>query len=267
MNFSNLRRPVWLGAEVIETAAKWPKVRPSLTSEQQAANDAFMKQWHETLPRSHKTLERFNHSFPVRSSRSGFRRTIEVGAGLGEHLVHERLSPEQEAAYNVVELRENMADQIRARHPHISVIVGDCQERLPFPDAHFDRYLAIHVLEHLPNLPACIAQAWRLLDKRRGQLLVVIPCEGGRAYSLARRVSAQRLFERTYRMEYGPIVAYEHLNRPHEILEELEPFFTVESRRFFPVAPLPIVSANLCVGLALRPRATPLGGTQAARRA
>ena len=94
----------------------------------------------------------------------------------------------------------------------MQTIVGDCQTRLPFEDGSFDRYLAIHVLEHLPNLPACIAEAWRLLDKDRGQFLAVIPCEGGLAYSLARRISAQRLFERTYGMPYETI----HLARAHQ---------------------------------------------------
>jgi SAM-dependent methyltransferase len=193
----------------------------------------------------------------VQNSRAGFSRTIEVGGGLGEHLEYERLTSAQESAYNVVELRSNMAERIRERHPLISVIVGDCQDRLPFDDGHFDRYLAIHVLEHLPNLPACVAEAWRLLDKQRGQLLVVIPCEGSPAYSLARRISAQPIFERTYQMPYRPFIEHEHLNRPYEILHELDRYFTVESRRFFPLALVPVVALNLCIGLALRPRATP----------
>jgi SAM-dependent methyltransferase len=259
MNSRRMHRRLALAEprEAVNPAGKWPKSPRPLTPEQLAANDAFMKLWHEILPRRYGRVERFNHSFPIRHSRAGFHRTIEVGAGLGEHLTHECLSAEQESSYSVVEMRTNMAEQIRARHPHISVIVGDCQGCLPFPDGHFDRYLAIHVLEHLPNLPACIAQAWRLLDKHRGQLLVVIPCEGGLAYSLARRASAQSIFERTYRMPYRPLIEHEHINRPHEILAELEPYFTIEARRFFPLPSLPIVSANLCLGLALRPRPTP----------
>jgi SAM-dependent methyltransferase len=259
MNSSRLhRRPALLGAqETLDTVSKWPKRPTPLTREQVTANDDFMKLWHEILPRRYGMIERFNHSFPVQHSRAGFHRSIEVGAGLGEHLTHESLSPEQESSYSVVEMRTNMAERLRARHPHISVIVGDCQGRLPFPDGHFDRYLAIHVFEHLPNLPACIRQAWRLLDKERGQLLVVIPCEGGLAYSLARRASAQRIFERKFGMPYRPIIEHEHINQPHEILTELEPYFTLEAKRFFPLRPLPIVSANLCLGLALRPRQTP----------
>jgi SAM-dependent methyltransferase len=237
---------------------KWPKTFPSLTPEDKAVFDDFMKVWHEVLPgRSFTAIERFNHLFPVKYSLPGFHRTIEIGAGLGEHLRYERLSPEQERSYCAVELRENMAQQIRARHPRISVIVGDCQAPLPFPDAHFDRYIAVHVLEHLPNLPACIAEAWRLLDKQRGRLLIVIPCDPGVAYSFARRISAQRLFERRYHRPYAPFITREHINRPAEIFAELEPYFLVERRRYFPLL-LPIKSANLCIGAVLSPRPSPL---------
>ena len=199
-------------------------------------------------------VERFNHSFPVRYSRPGFRATIEIGAGLGEHLSHEHLSADQERSYVAVELRDNMAERISEAHPRVQTIVGDCQTRLPFEDGLFDRYLAIHVLEHLPNLPACIAEAWRLLDKDRGQFLAVIPCEGGAAYSLARKISAQRLFERTYGMPYERFISREHINRPHEILAELSRFFTVDKRRYFPFAFLPSAEVNICIGLAMRPR-------------
>lgn len=234
----------------------WPKTLPPLSEEQERIYDDFVKHWHELLPRRYGIVERFNHSFPVHNSRPGFERTLEIGAGLGEHIHHERLTPKQEREYYALELRENMAEQIRADHPRVRVIVGDCQARLDFPDCHFDRYIAVHVLEHLTDLPACVREAWRLLDKDGGQLLAVIPCEGSPAYSLARRVSAQRLFERTYGMPYGPFIAREHINLPNEILAELRRCFTVERRRFFPLPFLPAVAANLCIGLALRPRST-----------
>src|ERR1700682_1780978 len=217
------------------TSKAWPKALEPLTREQQATYDDFVKRWHEILPRRYGLIERFNHTFPVRHSRPGFRRTIEIGAGVGEHLRYETLSPEQGADYFAVELRENMAEQIRTNHPRIKGIGGGCQDRLPFADGHFDRYIAVHVLEHLPDLPACLREAWRLLDKQRGQLLAVIPCEGGRMYSLARRISAQRIFERTYGMPYAPFIAREHLNRPHEILADLDPYFALDRRRMFPV--------------------------------
>jgi SAM-dependent methyltransferase len=242
---------------VTETTKKWPKVVPALTAEQQAVHDDFMRRWHEVLPRRYGLVERFNHSFPVRHSRPGFRATMEIGAGLGEHLSYEHLSAEQERNYVAVELRDNMAARLFEAHPRVQTIVGDCQERLPFDDGSFDRYLAIHVLEHLPNLPACIAEAWRLLDKDCGQLLAVIPCEGGHAYSLARRISAQRLFERTYGTPYERFISREHINRPHEILTELATFFTTDFRRYFPFAFVPSTQVNICIGLAMRPLKSP----------
>jgi SAM-dependent methyltransferase len=190
----------------------------------------------------------------VTASRPGFRSTIEIGAGLGEHLEHEPLTAEQEEGYYAVEVLESMAVRIRERHPRAHAIVADCQQRLDFPDGFFDRVIAVHVLEHLPNLPACIAEAWRLLDKRAGQFLAVIPCEGGLAYSLARRVSAQRIFEKRYGTSYAPFIEREHINVPAEIMGELRPYFQLERRRFFPLPFLPLVTSNLCIGLALKPR-------------
>jgi SAM-dependent methyltransferase len=231
-----------------------------MSPEQKRISDEFMKIWHEQLPNKFGVVERFNHSFPVTHSNPGFLRTIEIGAGLGEHLHYEKLSPEQEANYVAVELRENMASEIRRRFPRVKAITGDCQGKLDFPDGHFDRYIAVHVLEHLPNLPEAIKEAYRLLNKERGQMLIVIPCEGSPAYSLARKISAERVYNKHFKGGYKWLISREHINLPHEILGELNPYFTIERKRLFPLPFLPFVFNNLCIGLALRPRPQPLKG-------
>lgn len=91
-------------------AEKWPKVLPPLTPEQQQRSDEFMRLWHEVLPRRYGLVERFNHNFPVRHSPPGFTTTLELGAGLGEHLHYERLTPEQERNYHCNEYREKEMD-------------------------------------------------------------------------------------------------------------------------------------------------------------
>jgi SAM-dependent methyltransferase len=217
-----------------------------------------MKLWHEHLPSKFGVVERFNHQFPANHSHPGFLTTVEIGAGLGEHLHYERLTPEQEANYTAVELRENMAAEIRRRFPHVKAITGDCQARLDFPDGYFDRYIAVHVLEHLPALPSCIREAYRLLNKEKGQLLVVIPCEGSPAYSLARKISAERVYNKHFKGGYTWLISREHINRPHEILAELKPYFTVEKKVLFPLPFLPFIFNNLCIGLSLKPRLVPL---------
>ena len=238
--------------------AKWPKVLPTLTPEQQQRSDEFMKLWHEVLPNRYGLIERFNHNFPVRHSPAGFRTSLEIGAGLGEHLHYEKLTPEQERNYYCNEFRENMAAEIRRRFPNVQTVVGDCQQRMDFADGFFDRVIAVHVLEHLPNLPATIREAWRLLNRQNGRLLVVIPTEGSLAYSLARKISAERVWNKRFGGGYSEFYKREHINLPHEILAELDAYFTIEARSFFPLPFLPFVAINLCIGLELKPRSAPL---------
>lgn len=234
---------------------KWPKILAPLTEEQQIISNDFMKHWHEVLASKSRygMIEKFNHGYAVKHAPSQFVRTLEIGAGLGEHIHYEKLSAEQRQNYVALELRANMAAKIKEKHPEITTHVGDCQQTLPFADNHFDRVLAIHVLEHLPNLPAAIKEMHRLCNKDHGYFSVIIPCEGGTAYTLARKISAQRIFERRYQQPYQWFIEREHLNKPAEIFRELKPYFTIEHRTYFPLL-LPMVNLNLCIGLTLRPR-------------
>jgi Methyltransferase domain. len=234
--------------------AKWPKKLPPLTPEQKRRSDEFTKLWHEVLPSRYGLIEKFNHGFPVRHSPHSFKTSLEIGAGLGEHLRYENLTPEQEMNYYCNELRENMAAEIRRRFPKVQTVVCDCQQRMDFADGFFDRVIAIHVLEHLPNLPACIREVHRLLRSETGRFLVVIPTEGSPAYSLARKISAERVWNRHFDSDYAEFYRREHINLPHEILAELERCFIVTLRRFFPLPFLPFAFNNLCIGLALKPR-------------
>ena len=240
-----------------QSDGKWPKTLPPLTPEQQRINDDFVKLWHEVLPQRFGVVEKFNHNFPVNYSTAGFKTTLEIGAGLGEHLAYENLTPEQEENYFCNEFRENMAMEIRERFPRVQTIVGDCQQQIDQPDGFFDRAIAVHVLEHLPNLPACIKEVHRLLNKSRGEFLVVIPTEGSPAYSIARKISAERVYKKRYGGSYKWFYTREHINFPHEIIEELSRYFAIDSRRFFPLPFIPMVTCNLCIGLKLTPKEQP----------
>jgi SAM-dependent methyltransferase len=230
------------------TNTVWPKTLPRLSDEQERIRDDFMRHWHEVLPGRYSIIERFNHGYAASSAAAGAS-TLEIGAGLGEHLAFERYQDEN---YTAVELRGEMAEAIKRKYPRVQTIVGDCQQRLALADSSFDRALAIHVLEHLPDLPAAIAELHRVL-KHDGRLIAVIPCEGGMAYGLARRISAQRIFERRYKVSYDWFVKSEHINVPREINAELARHFEVLDRRYFPLR-VPITAANLVIGLTLRPR-------------
>ncbi|MBM3138210.1 MAG: class I SAM-dependent methyltransferase [Chloroflexi bacterium] len=239
----------------MNTNNKWPKKFPPLSPEQQKISDDFMAHWHEVLPARFSVIDRFNHEYPVRYAPKDFIHTLEIGAGLGEHLKYEKLNEEQKKNYFCLDLRENMVAIINQNFPGAQAIVHDCQEPLTqFNDGSFDRILAIHVLEHLPNLPATVSEMYRLIDKKKGVFSVVIPCEGSLAYGLARRASAQRIFEKRYKQSYDWFIKREHINSANEIIEELGKYFEVVHKKFFPFPFLPIQTPNLAIGLTLKPK-------------
>lgn len=234
---------------------KWPKILPPLSPKQHFISNDFMKHWHEILATrtEFSLIEKFNHNYAAKHTSRDFLTTLEIGAGIGEHLKYEKLTPEQKQNYVALELRQNMAEKIKKHHPEITVQVGDCQTTLPYKNNYFDRILGIHILEHLPNLPATIKEMHRLCNKNYGTFSVVIPCEGSLIYTLGRRISAQRIFERRYQQSYQWFIEREHINKPNEIIEEINPYFTIEHRCFFPFA-IPIINFNLCIGMTLRPK-------------
>jgi ubiquinone/menaquinone biosynthesis C-methylase UbiE len=232
---------------------KWPKVFPPLTTAQTEISDDFMRYWHEVLPKRYGIVDRFNHTYAVKAAPADFTRTLEIGAGNGEHLKYEKLSVDQKTNYFAVDIRENMVTELRAKFPDVNSIIGDCQGVMDFEDNYFDRILAIHVLEHLPNLPAAVKEMYRLCDKRRGVLSIVIPCEGSLAYSFARKISAQRVFQARYKQSYRWLIEREHINLPHEIFDELESYFSPVSSRYFPI-PVPLEFCNLCIGMTFTPK-------------
>jgi SAM-dependent methyltransferase len=236
-------------ASDVRGTGTWPKQLPGFTEEEKRIRDTFMARWLEYLPRRGGFVERFNHRYPLRGEAQA-RHTLEIGAGLGEHIRFEDLGHQQ---YVAVELREELADDLRESFPTVETLVADCQKRLPFEDGFFDRVLAIHVLEHLPDLPAALDEIARLLASD-GEFVAVIPCEGGLLYSLARRLTSKRLFEREFDRDYDWFIRYEHINLPWEIESELAKRFRIGDSRYFPFR-IPSVKVNLVIGLTMHPLA------------
>jgi SAM-dependent methyltransferase len=233
------------------STAFWPKTLPALSPRQVAISADFMRYWHEVLPQRYRWVERFNHGFVARTAPEWYRRCLEIGPGLGEHLNYEQMRRGQK--YVGIDIRPNMVAELAARRPEITAVCGDIQKPLDYAAGHFDRVIAIHVLEHLPDLPAAIKEIHRLIAKPGGLFQVVIPCEGGLAYWMARRIGAQRLFEQRYGESYRWFIEREHLNRPREIIRELKQWFHVSSMAWFPLG-IPAVFCNWCIGLNLQPR-------------
>jgi phosphatidylethanolamine/phosphatidyl-N-methylethanolamine N-methyltransferase len=228
---------------------RWPKSRPQLSAEQVRV----MEDWYAFFLGGAKwdkfsAIERFNQEYPLRSMVNHCR-TLEIGPGNGSHLEFEDLDRHDE--YVGIELRPNLSAEIERKYPKVRVIVGDCQRRIDAPDDHFDRAVAIHVLEHLDDLPSGLRELNRVL-KPTGRLSIVIPCEGGLGYRLGRAVTTKRMFEKRYKMPYEWMIRYDHINSAREILAELKRHFRVVHNHYYPLR-VPLVDANLVIGMTLSP--------------
>ena len=228
---------------------KWPKKFPNFSEEQKKINDDWQKYFHEINHNKFSGITHWGHNYVVRNSPSNYINTLEVGPGLGEHLKYEKLSEEQTKGYIGIELRKNMANEFKKNYPEIEIIIGNCEEIVPYKDGSFDRIIAMHLLEHLSDLPAFLKQATRLLTPT-GVLLVIIPCEGGLGYSLGRVLTSKRIFEKRYKMPYDDFIKYEHLNNAREIVKEVKKYFVIKNKNFFPLK-IPFIDANLILGLTL----------------
>lgn len=226
---------------------EWPKEVPLLSPAQQIISNDFIRYWHDILPHAYTNIEYFNHTYVLKHLPcQKYFKTLEIGAGTGTHIAMENLGRQE---YHALELRENMAEAIIKKYCTVKVHIGDCQV-MPFYESNsFDRVIAIHVLEHLPNLPNCIKEVWQIL-KPGGIFSIVIPCDPGLAYSLARKVSAERIFKRRYKQSYKWFIEREHLNSPAEILHLLGCFKEID-RVYWPLR-VPIINLNLCIGITLK---------------
>jgi ubiquinone/menaquinone biosynthesis C-methylase UbiE len=226
---------------------KWPKKTIQLTDAEHKISDDWMKYYFEINRSKFSRIIDWGHNYIAKQSPSGFTSTLEIGAGLGEQICYENLTDSQMESYVCVEFRDNMAQALKERFPKVQLCIADCQEHIPYPDSSFDRIIAVHVLEHLPNLPAFLKEAQRLL-KASGKFLVVIPCEGGAAYSLGRFLTTKRMFEKRYKMNYSRYIKTEHVNSAGEILDELSSYFKIKNKSFYPLR-IPLIDTNLCIGL------------------
>jgi len=231
----------------------FPKSIPELSHEDKIIFDDFMKIWHLELSKKKKFkfIENFNHNYSAKSHLlSKFNKkinTLEIGCGIGNHLDYENLDFQN---YYVADIRKNMLELVKLKYKEINIIECDIQKRMNFIDNYFQRINAIHVLEHLPNLPACIDEVFRLLHQD-GIFQVVLPCDPGIFYEFCRNISAKRIFEKRYNKNYDRFIQREHINSSKEIIGVISEKFETIDQNFFPFK-IPSINFNLCIGITFK---------------
>lgn len=216
---------------------KWPKQRPELTPDQQNIMLAWYEYWLPLLDQRFGAVGKFNHSFPLRTADPSIR-TLEIGVGEGTHA-----RMEKSENYFGLDLVPSLIQH------RVRMVAANAEQGIPFRSGSFDRVLAIHVLEHLANLPAALDEIIRVM-RPGATFTVVIPCEGGLGYSVGRNVSVRPIFEKKFGKNYDWMIAYDHVNTARDVLGELRTRFKAARTAYFPLK-VPVVDANLCIGLDL----------------
>jgi phosphatidylethanolamine/phosphatidyl-N-methylethanolamine N-methyltransferase len=185
------------------------------------------------LAKSHEWCER---RF---SEKDTFARTLEVGAGTGVHLRYVRHRFDE---YVMTDLNPPMLAQAAKRASGNVVVEAQDASKLTYNDEVFDRVIATHILEHLPE-PHRVLREWVRVLKPGGILSIVLPCDPGFAWRFGRRLGPRKTFTEAG-IDYDYWMAREHINPINNLVAFLRFYFEDKKEQWLPLR-IPSMDANL----------------------
>jgi SAM-dependent methyltransferase len=209
--------------------ARFPKTRPTLPPKLAAI---YTRQYLENragatpAASASQRLERWLHRQVAADVAGGAAKpTLEIGAGTLNQLNFEPANP----AYDIVEPFEELyrdsplKNRVRSIYPDIAEVPAG---------AAYDRIVSAATLEHICDLPLVLARAARLLTDG-GVMRSAIPSEGGFLWALGWMCTTGLEFRLRHGLDYGLMMAHEHVNDAREIETLLRALFEeVEVKSF-----------------------------------
>jgi len=196
-------------------------------------DDRSLQGW--AMRASHRLAERGLDA----SQRYG--RVLEVGSGPGEHAAFVRHGFDR---YTLLDADGRALEVARRR------LGGDARfdfvehdgATLPWPDGHFDRVVATHVLEHIPH-PHLVLREWCRVLRDGGLLTILIPTDPGLAWRLGRHLGPRRNALRRG-IAYDYVMAREHVNACHNLVALIRHQLPERREAWWPL-PVPAIDLNL----------------------
>ncbi len=153
---------------------------------------------------------------------------LELGAGNLNHVKYEK----HFRNYDVIEPKKYL---INASDPFnrekINNIYNDVKE-LP-EDKTYEKIISIAVLEHIEDLDHLLEKISNKLTSP-GKFLVTIPAEGEFLWWLGWRLTTGISFWLKYKLDYGVMMRYEHVNSASKVIRSLNKYFKIDFISSFP---------------------------------
>lgn len=171
-------------------------------------------------------------------------RILEVGAGSGHHFPYVKHSYKQYVMTDSSHAMLEIASQKYASQLSSGSLIIENQNAtaLTYPDHSFDRLIATHVLEHLPN-PVNVLREWSRVVRANGIISIVLPCDPGMLWRLGRHLGPRRNAMKLG-IAYDYLQAAEHINSIFNLVVFVRHHFDTVSELWYPTR-IPIPDLNL----------------------
>ena len=173
--------------------------------------------------------------------------TCDLGCGRGFHGMFYEGDPSRLIG---VDFRLDSLQAYRRNAPEPVLIQADLT-RLPFRNEALSRIVSIYSLEHVYHLSDAVSEMARVAESGNRHF-VGLPCEGGLAWGLGRKLTSERAMSRRYDLDYSKYIRLEHCNDATDIIEVLSDKFDIDQRRLFPLPFAPVISLNLTLTVSLK---------------
>jgi ubiquinone/menaquinone biosynthesis C-methylase UbiE len=171
------------------------------------------------------------------------RKILEVGAGTGSHVQYVEMSYD---AYHLTDASDEMlalANQKLATFaPGRLVFEKQDAAALSYADASFDRLIATHVLEHIPD-PVAVLAEWDRVVRPGGAISILLPCDPGVLWRFGRYLGPRSTALKAG-VEYDYLVSAEHVNSIFNLVTFIRYHFDDVHERWHP-AGVPVPDLNL----------------------
>jgi len=159
---------------------------------------------------------------------------LEVGAGSGHHYSFLKQRPRR---YFLTDGSETMLGVAKNRYRDevadgSVVIEPQDATRLTYPDGQFDRLIATHVLEHIPN-PVDVLREWNRVVRPGGLMSIVLPCDPGFLWRLGRHFGPRRNAKKVG-LPYDYVQAADHVNSIFNLVVFIRHHFDDVQEQWYP---------------------------------